>query len=158
MLGQKWTIYWNEYAFNTYLYGSEVILHSRDDVEFSNHLIPSGTVIKEWFSKTNFQLQRVEPSLPMIDGEGKYRITVNIDCPEEEPWLVRLLYFDKYDTEAGSDIIRNRVSEFKCPMKTYSYRMQLICGGVTHLHFHSIVIQEVIDEIDETERENQKTK
>lgn len=146
MLGQKWIIYWNEFASDTYLYGSEVFFHKRDDVEFVNHLMPPGTVIKQWYSKTNFQVQRIEPSLPMIDGEGEYQITVNIDCPEQEDWLVRLVYFDKYDNEAGSAILRDRISVFRCPMVTYSYRIQLISGGVTHLHFHSIVIQEVINE------------
>ena len=34
--------------------------------------------------------------------------------------------------------------------KTYSYRMQLINGGVTRFHFHSIVIQEVLHETEET--------
>jgi len=41
------------------------------------------------------------------------------------------------------------VTKFKCPLKTYSYRLQLINGGVTKLHFHSIVIREIINETDE---------
>ena len=34
MQGQKWTIYWSEYASDTYLYGSKVLFHKKDDVEF----------------------------------------------------------------------------------------------------------------------------
>jgi accessory secretory protein Asp3 len=45
--------------------------------------------------------------------------------------------------------------EFKCPLKTYSYRMQLINGGVEQFHFHKIVIQEVLNE---TEDYPKKTK
>lgn len=61
--GEKWTIYWNEYSSNTYLYGSEISYHAKDDVEFSNELMPPGTVIKQWYSRTYYQLQRIEPAL-----------------------------------------------------------------------------------------------
>jgi len=149
MLGAKWTIYWNEYSADTYLYGSEIIFHKKDDVEFTNLLMPPGTIIKQWYSKTNFQLQKIEPSLPMIDGESEYQITINIDNAENENCLVRLVFYDRYEVEAGSLVLRDKVTKFKCPLKTYSYRLQLINGGVTKLHFHSIVIREIINETDE---------
>lgn len=138
----KWTVYWNEHSSDTYLYGSEIWYHRRNDVEFENRLMPPGTVLKQWYSKTNYQSQRIEPALPMIDGESEYRMTVNIDCQEGEEWIVRLIFYDKYDVEAGSVTIRDEVTEFQCPLKTYSYRMQLINGGMTRFHFHSIEIEE----------------
>ena len=149
MSGARWTIYWNEYSSDTYLYGSEISFHKKDDVEFRNLLMPPGTVIKEWYSKTNFQMQKIEPALPMIDGESAYRIHVNMDVPEHENCLVRLVFYDRYEIEAGSLTIRDRVTDFRCPLKTYSYRMQLINGGITKFHFHSIMIQEIDDETDE---------
>ena len=136
------TIYWNEYSSDTFLYGSEAIFHSRDDVEFRNTLMPPGTVIKTWYSMTNFQEQHIEPSLPIIDGESSYSITVNIDVPKNQHCLVRLVFYDRYGNEAGYVNIWDTVTDFKCPLKTYSYTMQLINGGLTELHFHSIVIQE----------------
>ena len=155
MLGEKWTIYWSEYASDTYLYGSKVTFHKKDDVEFQNLLMPPGTIIKQWYSKTNFQMQKIEPTLPIIDGEGEYLITLNIDTAEDELCLGRLVYFDRYGMEAGNLTLRDRETRFRCPLKTYSYQLQLINGGVTNFHFHSIVIQEVIDE---TEEKNKKTK
>lgn len=146
MLGEKWTVYWSQYASDTYLYGSQVKFHRKDDVEFSNKLMPPGTIIKQWYSKTNFQLQKIEPMLPIIDGESTYQITLNIETPEHENCLGRLVFFDRYEVEAGSITLRDKVTTFRCPLKTYSYRLQLINGGVTNLHFHSVVIQEVIDE------------
>lgn len=154
-MGEKWTIYWNEYSSDTYLYGSEINYYKIDDVEFKNNLMPSGTVVKQWYSKTNYQRQRIEPALPIIDGENRYQITVNVDCPEDEAWLVRLVFYDKYDAEAGYVTVRDKVMEFQCPLKTYSYRLQLINGGMTHFHFHSIVIREIEDE---TGKELEKTK
>lgn len=149
MAGERWTICWDEYSADTYLYGSRIIWHRRDHVEFQNLLMPPGTVIKQWYSKTNFQLKRIEPGLPMIDGECNYRLTVNIDTDPGENCLVRLLFYDRYGTEAGSITTRDAVTDFKCPLKTYSYCMQLINGGVSKFHFHFIVIQEVIEETDE---------
>jgi accessory secretory protein Asp3 len=35
MLGEKWTVYWNEYASDTYLFGSQITFHQKDDVEFN---------------------------------------------------------------------------------------------------------------------------
>ena len=155
MLGEKWTVFWNEYSADAYLYGSQITFHSRDHVEFVNELMPPGTVIKEWRSKTNFQLQKVEPTLPLIDGETEYQITINLDTEANESCLVRLVFYDRYGIEAGTLTLRDRETRFRCPLKTYSYNLQLINGGVTKLHFHSVVIQEVINE---TSEDNQKTK
>lgn len=149
MLGEKWTIYWNEYAANTYLYGSRVRFIAKDDVEFQNQLMPPGTVLKTWYSKTNYQAQRIEPTLPMIDGEGRYRLTVNIDTLEREQWLMQLVFYDRFEKEAGKMIIRDAETDFRCPMKTYSYCLQLINGGMTKFHFHYVTIQELFDEQEE---------
>lgn len=143
MAEEKWTISWNEYSSNTYLYGSEISFHQKDDVEFRNLLMPPGTIIKQWYSKTNYQMQKIEPSLPMIDGESSYQITVNIDVPEGEKWLVRLVFYDRFEVEAETLSIWDKVTEFRCPLKTYSYSMQLVNGGMTTFHFHSITIQEI---------------
>ena len=155
MIGEKWTVYWNEYSSNTYLYGSEITFHAKDDVEFKNVLMAPGTVIKHWFSKTYYQMQRIEPALPMIDGEGRYQLTVHIDCPEDETWLIQLIFYDKYEVEAGRISVRDEVSYFQCPLRTNSYRMQLMNGGMTRFHFHKIEIQEV--EYETEEEETKKT-
>ena len=36
MTGEKWTIYWNEYASDTYLFGSQIQFHKKDDIEYIN--------------------------------------------------------------------------------------------------------------------------
>ena len=42
------------------------------------------------------------------------------------------------------------MADFKCPLKTYSYCMQLLNGGAEEFRFHSIIIQEVVHEREET--------
>lgn len=155
MFGEKWIVYWNEYAADTYLYGSTIRFEKKDDVVFENLLMPPGTVIKQWYSKTNFQLQKTEPTLPVIDGEGEYQIILNIDTEDTGFCLGRLVFYDRYGVEAGDLTLREKETIFRCPLKTYSYCLQLINGGITKFHFHSIVIQEVIHG---TETITEKTK
>ena len=128
------------------MYGTELYFHAKDDVEFRNRLMPPGTVIKQWFSKVNYQAMRIEPTLPMIDGEGRYHICLNASAEPQDGLILKLIFFDRYDMEAGSQIIRNREADFQCPLKTFSYAVQLINGGVIRFHFHSIVITEISDE------------
>ena len=59
MTGEKWTVYWNEYSANTYLYGSRVLYHARDDVEFQNILMPPVTWVR--FSASDNSSLRTTP-------------------------------------------------------------------------------------------------
>lgn len=143
MAGQSWTVYWNEYAKDAYLYGTELSFHARDDVEFRNELMPPGTVIKRWFSKVNYQAMRIEPALPMIDGEGCYHIRLNAEpC---DGLILKIIFYDRYDQEAGVQIVRDGEADFQCPLRTFSYEVQLVNAGISQLHFHSIMITEVTD-------------
>lgn len=141
-----WKIYWSDYTTNSYLYGSNIVFHDKGHVEFENMLMPPGTVINRWYSLTNFQAQKIEPSLPIIDGEIRYRIAANIETEDSKEVLLRLVYYDRYKEEIGNQVITGLKGEFQCPLRTYSYELQLISGGVTRLDFHWIIIQEVIDE------------
>ena len=139
---RQWKIYWNEYASDTYIYGSEIEFHAQDDVEFRNDLMPPGTIIKKWYSMVNFQAGRTEPSLPIIDGEGKYHISMDIECDVSGGILLRLLFLGKNGEEAESLFVDSPEMDFKCPLKTYSYEAQLICAGTHYFHFHSFTISE----------------
>ena len=146
MISETWNVYWSEYSADTYLYGSKIEYKSRTEVHFTNEQMPPATVIKRWYSKTNFQQTRVEPTLPMIDGEGSYELAMSIDKKPDEEILIRLVFYDKYDNEVGNLIVRDPVEAFKCPMPTYSYCMELINGGVSDFVFHYIQIRELVDE------------
>ena len=139
----SWTVFWNEYSSDTYLYGSQIEYEAKNNVHFKNELMPPGTIIKQWYSLTNYQAQRIEPSLPIIDGESKYRIKVNVETPDEKGYLIRLVFLDRYEREAGDFTVRGKEAEFSCPLKTYSYRMQLINAGMKEFIFHSVIIEEI---------------
>lgn len=144
-MGESWKIYWNEYVKDVFMYGTEIFFHAKDDVEFKNELMPPGAVIKSWFSKVNYQAMRTEPSLPMIDGEGWYHISLDAVAEPAGGLIMRLIFYDRYDSEAGSQIVRDGEADFQCPLKTFSYEVQLINAGVAQFHFHSIIITEITD-------------
>lgn len=146
----SWVIYWKEYTSDTYMFGSDISYHAVDDVEFENQLMPPGTIIKQWYSQTHFQRQKIEPTLPIIDGESSYRIVIGMDCLPDEQYLFRLVFYDRYGNEAGYKNIREEITDFKCPLKTYSYRLQMINSGLTHFHFHYIVIMDITNGTEES--------
>ena len=142
----SWKIYWNEYSFETYLFGSEIQFHKKDHVEFKNTLMPPTSIIKTWYSKVNYQAKRVEPSLPMIDGESSYHLSVHVDTEDKGDVLLKVTFYDRYENEVGNKIMREKEMDFLCPIKTYSYTIQLINAGSTHFHFHYIVLTEYSNE------------
>lgn len=145
MKGESWNIYWNESVNHTFLYGSEVLFYAKDDVAFQNALMPPGTVIRRWFSRTNYQTMRIEPSLPMIDGEGRYYISLEAEAVPGDGLLLKLIFYDRYDVEAGVWFIRDGGGAFQCPLQTFSYEVQLINGGAAQFRFHRIIITEMAD-------------
>lgn len=109
-------------------------------------LMPPGTVIKEWYSKVNFQAQRIEPTLPIIDGETSYKVNAYIDSEGKFGWIIRFVFYDKYEMEAGSYLLQQNEGTFRCPLKTYSYKMQLINGGLHEFTFRSVAITEIVSD------------
>lgn len=148
MKDDTWIIRWRDYLSNAYVYGSKIEFKDDQSVVYSNRLMPPGTVIQRWYSKTNFQRQRVEPTLPLIDGERAYAITSDIDAnsKESKELMLRIVFYDRYDVEAESMIVRGGQAVFKPSIKTYSYCIELINGGNADFTFHSLVLREISEE------------
>ena len=152
MLHDTWTIRWREYTADTYTYGSKIEFRDDKSVAFENSLIPPATVIHRWYSRTNFQTKRMEPTLPLIDGERPYEITLHADVADEDknPLIMRIVFYDRYDNEAESIIVREKKVMFKPSLKTYSYCVELISGGEVNVVFRSLQIREISkEELDE---------
>jgi len=148
MVLESYSVFWKEYASDTYTYGAKIRFRGPADVEYENEWMPPGTIIKQWYSKTDFGSNRIEPALPIIDGEGTYRLLSDIEREAGENLLLRLVFYDRFENEVDSLSIWEPAVQFRCPLKAYSYRLQLINGGMTRFRFHSIVIQEISDEND----------
>ena len=148
MINDTWIVRWRYLLADSYAYGSKIEFKDDNSVVYKNRLMPPGTVIHKWFSQTNFQLQRVEPTLPLIDGEAIYSVTMNIEynSPESKELMLRIIFYDRYDEEADSIIVRDNKAIFKPSIKTYSYSIELINGGNADFTFKSLVIKEVSKE------------
>lgn len=145
---KSWRIYWRDYCSQTFLYGSEISFLSKNNVRYRNRLISPGSIINEWFSKTNYQAMRIEPTLPLIEGGLYYQIETFIECFDESAVLLRIVFFDKNEEEIESIILKNTKGIMKYPIKAYSYKIQLINIGIADFCFHSLVITEMGDSID----------
>lgn len=156
MIGDKWVIHWNDFMADAFSYGTRATFHALDDVEIENCLVPSGVVLKKWYSKTNYQYHGIEPTLPIIDGEATYKISVDMDIQKEEGIFVELTFFNKYDAEVGRELIRNKEKIFRCPLSTYSYEISIVSAGADSFRFHSFTIQEVANEPEEQIKKNKK--
>lgn len=141
-----WKIYWNDYMSDGYVFGNNISFEPGNVVRIENNLIAAGTVLKTWYSKTNYQSQRIEPSLPIIDGEVAYHLSLDIDSDIDNGIIVRLTFYDRYDIKIGEILIRDKETDFRCPLATYSYRMELIAGGARKIVYRSVAIQEIADE------------
>ena len=156
MVGDTWIIRWREVLSNSYAAGSVIKVNTDNTIYYENRLMPPGNVIHTWFSKTNYQGNRIEPMLPLIDGEAAYSLTINIDCFGEgkgKP-ILRVVFLDRYDVEFDSIILRDEKSIFKPPITTYSYKIELINGGVSEFVFESLILQEVSKDEFEAYREH----
>ncbi len=155
MLHDKWEIRWREFISDTYSYGSTIQFGKDGTVTYKNRLVPPGTVIHKWYSKTNFQGNKIEPALPLIDGERAYSVTRNVTTSDEnsDALMLRIIFYDRYDKEAESIIVRGKKAFFKPPIKTYSYCIELINGGEADFSFKSLDIEEVSKEEFDEEQE-----
>lgn len=114
MYGDTWQVRWKEFLSDSYVYGSKIEFNEDGSVSYKNRLMPPGTVIHTWYSMTNFQGNRIEPSLPLIDGERAYSIAVNIDYhnSESEALMLRIIFLTgmMYRRRVLLSAIKRRIS------------------------------------------------
>ena len=138
-----WTIFWPRYNSKTYIYGSKIEVYKNGEIDFENPLMPPGTIINEWFSKTTYYIHRFEPTLPDIDYHCSYEIKIDIENEDKEDFVLKIIFYDRNNKDLKSLYTRKKVFEFMCPLETYSYRIQLISAGIIKFRFKSIVIKKM---------------
>ena len=60
--------------------------------------------------------------------------------------MLRIVFYDRYDVEAESIIVREKKAVFQPSVKTYSYCIELINGGNADFTFHSLTLREISKE------------
>lgn len=88
-------------------------------------------------------------TLPVAIGVAEIAVMIVLETTEKRI----AVFFDRYDAQAQSIIVRDKKAFFKPSIRTYSYRIELINGGNADFTFKSLVIKEVSEEEFDAEQE-----
>ncbi|MGT2832555.1 accessory Sec system protein Asp3 [Streptococcus halotolerans] len=137
----RYTITWDYDAGRSYLYGSELLFQGTR-VHFKNHLMPSGQVINCWKSRTNFQADRIEPSLPLLRQGQTYFLSAKIDCQPEQTYMLQITFYDRFDRSLETITLKNGKTSFVYPQGAYAYDISLINAGCSSMTFDFILLSD----------------
>ncbi len=141
----RFHIPWGPLTCQTYLYGTRLSADADGSIRLENRLIPPGQTVKVWDSRTNYQLQRCEPQLPLLEKGRKYRISVHAETEPAREMLLRVTFYDCTGKETGTVMLRCGTEAdssvgLNVPKGTGSYRIALLQNGWYQLHFRELEI------------------
>ncbi|MCD8379752.1 MAG: accessory Sec system protein Asp3 [Lachnospiraceae bacterium] len=131
-------IRWDSCSANPYLYGSSVRYMPDGSVRFENELMPSGYVINEWSSDTNFQRDRHEPQLPILWEECSYTFRAYYSEKPAHTVFLRVDFYDHQGSGLGYQIFDKKMGSFRVPKGMFRYTMQLVSGGMKKVNFYGM--------------------
>lgn len=139
-------IYWGDLVLADYLWGSTIQATAQGGVQFQNSLMPSGQVLKTWYSQTNFGKNRQIPSLPLLKREQDYELVIEIESTPAHTVMVEIVFKDRF-----GDVIDRRVTAegrlpFTYPDQAYAYEVRLLSAGLQEFTFHYFTIQPISSE------------
>lgn len=146
----KYLIHWENNSSNSFLFGSEIALKGQS-VSFSNLRMPPGQYVKTWFSKTNYQSNRISPSLPLLHRGKTYYLELCAEMSPKNSLYLKISFQDRFGQAIDFVILKDDKGEFLYPEEAYSYTIELFNAGCEHLLFHYLVLY------DEEERLEQST-
>lgn len=142
IINQRESISWGEVK-GTFMYGSKITYHKDNYVSLSNPLVPSGEILKTWFSSVNYQAFRAQPSLPLLKRKQNYQLCMNFDCHPENGIYIKISFFDRYGDIIEEKIEKMKVFDFTYPAETYTYQVSLLSAGFESIDFYSFSIKEI---------------
>lgn len=135
-----YAVYWDNQGKDTYLYGSDIRFMPDRSVLFENLMMPAGMSIREWSSRTNFQADRVEPALPMLEPEREYFVRAYFDAEPSDGVTLKFDFYDQQREKKGTHIMTGKTDSFTCPADTYYYTAALVQEGAERIRFYRFEI------------------
>ncbi len=133
-----WLVYWDDFGQDAYTSGSSIRFDWDGSVVFENEGMPPGFPVKEWYSETDYQTQRREPELPILQEKESYHIFADKqDFPEGGSFL-RLNFYDQKGDLLEFRMIPENEGTFVYPEGAFRYSMQLVQGGASRIFFRRI--------------------
>lgn len=142
IINQRENITWGEVA-GTFMYGSKVTYHEDKHISLYNPLVPSGEILKTWFSSVNYQSFRTQPSLPLLKRKQDYQLCMDFECQPTNGVYIKIIFFDRYGDVVEEKIEKKKVFDFTYPEDTYIYQVSLLSAGFESLDFYSFSIKEM---------------
>ncbi|MFS9135254.1 accessory Sec system protein Asp3 [Streptococcus mitis] len=142
IIKQRQEINWDEVG-GTYMYGSTVSYYPDKSVRLYNPLLPSGEILKTWFSSVNYQGFRTQPSLPLLKRNHDYQLCMDFECHPTNGVYTKIAFFDRYGDVIEEKIEKMKVFDFTYPDDTYTYQVSLLSAGFESLDFYSFSIKEM---------------
>ena len=142
IITQRQSIHWGEVG-GTFMYGSTVSYYPDRSVRLYNPLLPSGEILKTWFSSVNYQSYRTQPSLPLLKRKQDYQLRMNFECHPTNGVYTKITFFDRYGDVIEEKIEKAKVFDFTYPDDTYTYQVSLLSAGFESLYFYSFSIKEM---------------
>ncbi|QQQ35017.1 accessory Sec system protein Asp3 [Streptococcus mitis] len=142
IITQRQSIHWGEVG-GTYMYGSNVSYYPDKSVRLYNPLLPSGEVLRTWFSSVNYQGARTQPQLPLLKRNHQYHLAMHFDCQPENGVYIKLIFLNRYEDVLEEKVEKVREFTFTYPEDTYTYRISLLSAGFQELTFYDFSIKEI---------------
>lgn len=139
-------IYWGDLVLADYLWGSTIQATAQGGVQFQNSLMPSGQVLKTWYSQTNFGKNRQIPSLPLLKREQGYELAIEIEANPAHTVMVEIIFKDRFGEIVGRRVTAEGCLSFTYPDQAYAYEVRLLSAGLQEFTFHYFTIQPISSE------------
>ena len=113
-------IYWGDLVLADYLWGSTIQATAQGGVQFQNSLMPSGQVLKTWYSQTNFGKNRQIPSLPLLKREQEYELVITMEATPSHTVMVEIIFKDRFGEIVGRRVTAEGRLSFTYPSSFFS--------------------------------------
>ena len=141
IINQRRSITWGE-VNGTFMYGSKVTYYEDKHISLYNPLVPSGEILKTWFSSVNYQAFRTQPNLPLLKRKQYYQLCINFECHPINGVYIKIYFLYRYGDVIEEKIEKTKVFDFTYPDDTYTYQVSLLSAGFESLDFYSFSIKE----------------
>lgn len=104
---KQFEVKWRLVNLTTFMYGTKLHFNN-DDIYFENPLMPSGTVIHNWYMLTNFTEDRVSPKLPILKKGHRYLFKFNFQVEPEGAVYFKIKFYRKTKNNLNTKLLKIR--------------------------------------------------
>ncbi|QUM67158.1 accessory Sec system protein Asp3 [Staphylococcus delphini] len=138
----QFNIRWTQITPETFMYGS-ILRFKATETLFENELMPSGIVIHEWKMMTNFEDDKVMPTLPILQRNQTYRFHFDYHVQPVDSVYFKVIFKRRNGTVCDYQMIKGHDKDITVPDEMYSYVVQIINAASQHLTFRQLTIEDV---------------